>query len=368
MHDKLLTIIVPCYNMEKYIDKCLDSLGISELREVALPNGMSAADCLEVVVVNDGSTDRTSDFARAYSQKIDAVGHPSVIRVIDKENGHYGSCINVGLSVACSVYIKILEPDDTYHTKNFANFMQYVSWCDSQGVDVILSELEQVDKNGVAFSSARHTLEQSKVYPISELTNTKGCVFNGGLTYRTELLRSIGYHQMEGVCYSDTQWYLIPLCHAKTLACFPHVLYRYFVGRDGQSMSRKQYARNTWMMEKVAMDLLDAYDENVKHAASCIARHYRRMIYECLLSIYVACIIWKEKKYSRTDLRELDERVRNAAPDIFEKIGTAEWSNSVLPYRYVTAWRRHSPLLPLMAWICRQYSAITMFVSRCRHR
>lgn len=350
--DKILSIIVPSYNMEAYLPKCLESLIIDD---------QELLQKLDVIVVNDGSKDRTSEMAHEFEAK-----YPGVFRVIDKPNGHYGSCINAGLSAAAGKYIKILEPDDTYDTKNFIEFISYLHWCLSREIDVVLSELITVGKSGKVFSHARHTLEQGKIYPISELTNTRGCVFNGGLTYRTELLRSFGYSQMEGVCYSDTQWYLVPLCYAKTLACFPKVIYRYFVERDGQSMDRAQYARNTWMMEKVAIKLLESYDTNIKHAHANIAKHYRRLVYECLLSIYVACIIWKERELSKTDLRVLDRTIRTMAPDIFAKISDAKWSNSVLPYHYVKAWRNNSVFLPFMSWLCRHYSAVVMYLEHHR--
>lgn len=368
MSNKLLTIIVPCFNMEQYLVKCLESLGIRALSESGDQAGRTSADLLDVIVVNDGSADKTSVIAHSYADAVNSARTTPVIRVVDKKNGHYGSCINVGVEMAAGQYVKILEPDDTYDTQNFHGFLQYLIEMSERRVDVVLSELARVDENGKVFAWARHTLEQGVVYPISKLTETKGCVFNGGLTYRTQLLRGIGYRQMEGVCYSDTQWYLIPLCHAKTMACFPKIIYRYFTGRDGQSMSRSQYARNTWMMEKVALDLLENHEDDIQGADAAIAAHVRRMIYECLLSIYVACIVWKEKSLSKTNLQTLDDRLKVIAPDIYAKIGAVKWANSFLPYHYVKAWREGSKLLPIMTWLCRHYSNIMMGLVRFRGR
>ncbi len=85
---KLLTLVIPTYNMEKYLTKCLESV---------------TAPCipptLEVIVVNDGSKDRSLDIMKAFQQK-----RPDIIRIIDKENGHYGSCINAGLQLAKGKY------------------------------------------------------------------------------------------------------------------------------------------------------------------------------------------------------------------------------------------------------------------------
>ena len=96
--DKILSLVVPTYNMEKYLPACLDSV-TDEL----------IGDSLEVIVVNDGSTDRSPDIIRQYEQK-----RPDLIKVIDKPNGHYGSCVNAGLAVATGKYFKILDADDWF--------------------------------------------------------------------------------------------------------------------------------------------------------------------------------------------------------------------------------------------------------------
>ena len=89
--NKILTIIIPTYNMEKYLRRCLDSLIIDE-------EGMKQ---LEVLVINDGSKDSSSQIAHEYQDK-----YPDTFRVIDKENGNYGSCINRGLKEATGKYVK----------------------------------------------------------------------------------------------------------------------------------------------------------------------------------------------------------------------------------------------------------------------
>lgn len=89
--NKILTIIIPTYNMEKYLRRCLDSLIIDE-------EGMKQ---LEVLVINDGSKDSSSQIAHEYQDK-----YPDTYRVIDKENGNYGSCINIGLKEAKGKYVK----------------------------------------------------------------------------------------------------------------------------------------------------------------------------------------------------------------------------------------------------------------------
>jgi glycosyltransferase involved in cell wall biosynthesis len=99
------------YNMEQYIDQCLSSLIIGE--------GMED---LEVLVINDGSRDSSLSLARKYEQQ-----YPQTYRVIDKENGNYGSCINRGLAECTGRYVRVLDADDYLETSNLAEFVRFLS-------------------------------------------------------------------------------------------------------------------------------------------------------------------------------------------------------------------------------------------------
>lgn len=88
--DKVLTVIVPVYNMEKYIRQCLESLVIGG-----------------VLVVLDGSKDGSAEIAYEFVEQ-----YPDTFRIIYKANGGHGSAINTGLMMASGEYVKILDSDD----------------------------------------------------------------------------------------------------------------------------------------------------------------------------------------------------------------------------------------------------------------
>lgn len=94
--DKVLTVIVPVYNMEKYIRQCLESLVIGEV-----------LDRIEVLVVLDGSKDGSAEIAYEFVEQ-----YPDTFRIIYKANGGHGSAINTGLMMASGEYVKILDSDD----------------------------------------------------------------------------------------------------------------------------------------------------------------------------------------------------------------------------------------------------------------
>ena len=91
---KYISFVVPSYNSQEYLAKCLDSLVIG-------------GEDVEIIIVNDGSKDRTLEIAREYE-----ANYPTIIKVIDKENGGHGSGINAGLKVATGIYYKCVDSDD----------------------------------------------------------------------------------------------------------------------------------------------------------------------------------------------------------------------------------------------------------------
>ena len=84
IHLKKITFTVPCYNSEEYMERCIDSLLVGR-------------DEVEIIIVNDGSTDKTGSIADNYAKK-----YPNIVRVIHKENGGHGSGVNRGLKEAKS--------------------------------------------------------------------------------------------------------------------------------------------------------------------------------------------------------------------------------------------------------------------------
>ena len=126
--DKLLTIIIPAYNVSGYIDQCLQSL-------IVEPDNLKY---LDIVAINDGSKDDTLEKMQRYEEL-----YPSAIRVIDKENGGHGSGINRGILEAKGKYLKVLDSDDWVDTNGLTNLISFIR--DSvEDPDVIINPFEYV--------------------------------------------------------------------------------------------------------------------------------------------------------------------------------------------------------------------------------
>lgn len=259
MDNILLTIIIPTYNMEDYLDKCLTSLIVDD---------EDLAKKIEVLVVIDGAMDRSSEIAHSYQDK-----YPHIFRVIDKENGNYGSCINRGLKEATGKYIKVLDADDSFNKENFQKYLYFLYNIDC---DVVLTDYMQVDSNERILRTIRYCLPQDRILKLDDLGSKEiDYVLMHGVTYRTSMVKSIGYVQNEGISYTDQEWIFAPIAYAQTIAYFDKIIYKYLIGRNGQTMDPDIFEKNFWMEIKGAKTMVETYLERYE-TLSVQGRRYMR--------------------------------------------------------------------------------------------
>lgn len=217
---KILTVVIPTYNMEKYLVKCLDSLIIPDMEKV------------EVLVINDGSKDNSSRIAHAYQEK-----YPDTFKVIDKENGNYGSCVNRGLSEATGKYIKILDADDSFDN---ASFEKYVSVLQNLDVDLVFNDMVKVDPLGNV--SGKMSINAKPDVEISDFSSI-GSYSMHRIAYKRTNLIDLGYKQTEGISYTDEEWCFWPMSTVSTAYYIAAPLYQYLYGREGQTTDPKTFKK-----------------------------------------------------------------------------------------------------------------------------
>ncbi len=314
--DKVLSIIVPSYNMEQYLTKCLDSLIISSI------------DLIDVIIVNDGSKDSTTEIAHKYSDK-----YPDTFRVIDKQNGNYGSCINAGIKEARGKYVKILDADDYFDTSNFNDFVVRLSEIDC---DLVVSDYDMVDSTDcVSFSWKLKEGIDGKTYTNDVLFSMlcSGTFQMHAVTYKVSNIRKLNYQQLEGISYTDQQWMFVPMSVVNTMYYFNKVVYKYLVGREGQTVSSDAYARNSGAVMTISNKMVNDYrllNTNNPYLSF-------RMIRQLELLYYVF-LIKKSDNEAIAGLRQFDDRLKDVLPDFYERL-----NDTILlgyPFRYINYWRR----------------------------
>lgn len=243
MGRKEISIVIPTYNMEKLIGRCLDSLLIPELDKV------------EILVVNDGSNDLSSEIAHSYAEK-----YPDSIKVIDKLNGNYGSCINAALPEVRGRYIKILDADDYFDTIAFSDLVNALSDLDDDAV-VTNHVILDANNNILIQSTFPENIPINKSLTIYEAKNNvlSNYVQMHRLAYNIRIFKRFSYHQTVGVSYTDSQWSIIPLAYCKSIRCLDIVCYKYIMGREGQTMSTESLAKSVNNFFSVLIDTLDYY-------------------------------------------------------------------------------------------------------------
>ena len=267
--DKVLTIIIPTYNMEKYLRRCLDTLIIDE-------EGMKL---LEVLVINDGSKDTSSQIAHEYQDK-----YPNTFRVIDKENGNYGSCINRGLEEATGRYTKILDSDDCYYTENFQEFITLLK---DASADIVFSPFDTYTFDSILKNKMECIdFPNGKIFDIDEIKwpnriegryRAMHC-----MAVSTAILKGNHYHQTEGISYTDTQFIFYSVLYSKTCAFYDKPIYKYYIGREGQTMSKASLKKSSLHFYKNARVMMNTY----MTLPATISENKRSILFACLSSCF----------------------------------------------------------------------------------
>lgn len=316
---KVLSIIVPTYNMEKYLDRCLSSLIVSSKN----------LDYLEVLVVNDGSTDNSSFIARTYSEK-----YPSVFYIIDKENGNYGSCINKGVSVANGKYIKILDADDWFITSSLDGLISFLLGCNS---DLVITDCKTLRKESEGNTTFR--LLENKEFPISQIDrDTCRQIFMHSITYMTSIIREIKYEQTEGISYTDLEWAYYPMSNVKTVSYYSQIVYCYNLSREGQTVDQEQHAKNLWMEIKII-------DKMIKHYQSTnrkdkLSQYLYNRLYEYIHKVYDYYLLDMPHTLDNKDLYRFDSSLKNLFPKMYEELSNEILSRKLIPrFKYIENWR-----------------------------
>ncbi len=251
MSDKILSIVIPSYNSKAYLVKCLDSLVVPELM-----------DKIDVIVVNDGSTDGSETICDEYISR-----YPDSFTLINKENGGHGSAINAGAAVVRGRYMKALDADDWFLTESIP---QYIEALEKTDADVVLTCHHTINittgeiKNWRCFPD-----EFGKKYTMAEVMSDwkkfdRSLTFHG-ITYRTEFYKEKGVKLAENVFYEDHEYATYPCCQAESVLPLDLFVYEYRIGDVSQSVSAenqlKRIDHTKFVIVKMLKDRTQIKDE-----------------------------------------------------------------------------------------------------------
>ena len=271
--EKLLTVAIPAYNAESYLAYTLDSLcGAYEkidpfraegvCREIEDAEQKQLLKKLEILVIDDGSKDKTGEIADRYAEI-----YPETVRVIHKENGGHGSGINCGIREARGRYFKVVDADDWVEPEAFSNLLKALER--SQDDAVVSGFYWRFDNGSGEESSFPAKAEMTE--PFKGVKYGTSYSFDGiagkvymkmhGITWRTGILRQMPLAIDEHCYYVDAEYILYPVPWIRTVSFIPDFVYQYRIGREGQSVSPEKMVQNKKNYDRVLASLCAFYQK-----------------------------------------------------------------------------------------------------------
>lgn len=337
-NDKLLTIVVPSYNASKYLDFNLQSF--------LCP---SEPEKLEVIIVDDGSTDDTARIADAYHEK-----YPDTVKVVHKENGGHGSGINAGLRAATGKYFKVVDADDWVDHEALERLLDYIASFDAAAAnadtdidaaqvqadvkarardkavscpDVIYNnyywrltdEAKSPDayERKTEFTEPFSGVEYRKVYDFESIAD-RCYVKMHNMTIRTDILREHQIHIDERCYYVDMEYILYPVPYVETIAFLPEFLYQYQIGRQGQSMDPAKMQRNATQYDHVLASIYAYYDAHCREIKQPNRKKYiDRLISRFYASRIKILLSMPDASRRKNEFITMEEVLYRDYPDIY---------------------------------------------------
>ncbi len=290
---KYITFTVPCYNSAAYMRRCLDSLLVYK-EEV------------EIIIVDDGSTDATPDIADAY-----ALQYPETVRVIHKENGGHGSGVNAGLAAAKGKYFKVVDSDDWLDARSLQKTLfRIMQWernheqADLIVCNYVYDHLYENRKKSMAYRNVFKEEQMLGWNDIGMFSPSQYLVMHA-LIFRTKILKKSGVTLPEHTFYVDNIFAYRPLPYVKNIYYIDTDLYHYFIGREDQSVNeevlKKRIDQQIYVTKIVAdcVDLEEVADQYPK-LAKYMMRNVSIML--AISSIHLLLINSEEAWKKRSEL------------------------------------------------------------------
>lgn len=294
---KLLTVAIPCYNSESYMEHCINTL-------------LTGGEEVEIIIVDDGSAkDRTGEIADRYARE-----YPTICRAIHQENGGHGEAVNTGLKNATGIFFKVVDSDDWVNEEAYRQVLdtlrQFV--LGKNTLDMLITNFVY-EKQG---AKHKKVMNYRLALPRNELftwNDTKTFmvgqyILMHSVIYRTELLRDCGLELPEHTFYVDNIFVYQPLPHVHTMYYLDVNFYRYFIGRSDQSVNEKVMIGRIDQQIRVTKLMLGYYDmgkiQNRK------LRHYMVRYLEIMMVICSILAIRSGDAENMEKKKELWEHVK----------------------------------------------------------
>lgn len=292
--NKILTISIASYNAEKDIPCCLDSFIKTNV-----------LDKLDIIVVNDGSSDNTSQVASEYANK-----YPNSIRVVDKENGGHGSTINSGITNAKGKYFKIVDSDDWVDKEGLEDLVSYL---ENNDVDLVINPFHTINYSDhkilQIFDDKPDNFNYREVYSVYKLNGSEELHMHA-MTFRTEIMKKVGPVIDEHCFYVDMEYCIYPLAYVSNCAYLELPVYEYLLGSQTQSVSVSSFIKRRNEHKNVVQSLINYYKNKSCYIADSLDRIIVRRINQAIYT-QLAVYLQMKSKTGKNELQDFIGFIRN---------------------------------------------------------
>ena len=288
---KYISFAIPCYNSQDYMAHAIESI---------LPGG----DEVEIIIVNDGSKDKTSQIAHEYMDK-----YPDIIKVIDKENGGHGDAVNAGLANASGKYFKVVDSDDWVDEEALHKILMLMRHLeeDNEQIDMLISNYVY-EKVGVTHKKCihyRNVLPQDEVFRWDDIGHFRldQYILMYSVIYRTDMLKLSQMRLPKHTFYVDNIYVYYPLPHVRKIYYLDVDFYRYFIGREDQSVNEKVMIARVDQQIFVTKTMIDMYQ--LKKVTSKKLRQYMINYLAIMMTVSSILLIRSKEKENLEKKKEL---------------------------------------------------------------
>lgn len=302
---KLLSFAVPCYNSEAYMEKCIESL---------LPGGKD----VEILIVDDGSSDRTAEIADAYAER-----YPGIIRAIHQPNGGHGAAVNTGLKNAVGIYFKVVDSDDWLDRDSYLRVLKRLRTLIKLNTlpDMFLANYVY-EKEG----SKHKKVMRQKGFPKEKMFGwddvghlVKGhYILMHSVIYRTQMLHDCGLQLPEHTFYVDNIYVYKPLPYVNNMYYMDVDLYRYYIGREDQSVNEQTMIRR--IDQQIRVNKIMFADVNLLAVKDKKCRRYMFNYLEIVTTITVTLAILSGTKENLNKRDELWAYMKQTDRQLYNKL------------------------------------------------
>ncbi len=320
---KLISFGVPCYNSAAYMEKCVDSI-------------LKGGDEVEVIIVDDGSSDKTAEIGDRY-----VLNYPNQVKVIHQENGGHGAAVNAGLQAATGVYYKVVDSDDWLDEEALKTLLRTVRTHIAQGTEADLYITNFVYEHVADGTS--HVSQYADKMPqnvkigwdkVKKFRFSRMLLMHAVL-FKRDVLQKSGTVLPKHTFYVDNLFAYKPLPFAKSIFYCNVNLYRYFIGRDDQSVNRVNFVKRYDQQIRVMKEMTDAYgyDAIVRLPKGLKKYMFHALQAVMMNTVYFACAQDSEER--RKALKEMWAHIKAKDKKLYAKLRRRSYATAVnyLPWK-----------------------------------